>query len=75
MKEFNLEEAKSGVPICTREGKDAEFMYIREGESYPITVRIYYATASNNTFSITEAYNEYGKAFLYREDKFDLMMK
>ncbi len=41
MKPFNLEEAKAGKPVCTRDGKDARIVcFDRKNEYYPLIVLI-----------------------------------
>jgi hypothetical protein len=41
MKEFNLEEAKEGKPVCTRDGRDVTIIgYIEEKDHKTIEVHI-----------------------------------
>jgi len=42
MKPFNLEEAKSGNPVCTRLGRDARIIFFDKKGSYPIVALIDY---------------------------------
>lgn len=40
MREFNLEEAKAGKPVCTRDGKDARIISFDYKRDYPIVAAI-----------------------------------
>ncbi len=41
MKDFNLEDAKAGKPVCTRDGKKVKIIYFnRISEFYPIVALV-----------------------------------
>lgn len=73
MKPFNLELAKKGHPVCTRDGRDARIICFdaKTGE-YPIIALVYC------TKSCTEAVYSYtleGEYLAREENNSDLMMK
>ena len=71
MKEFNLEEAKAGKPVCTRDGKDARIICF-DAKGYTLIIALVY-------------YDEYEVCFPYtangrihtidKVSNMDLMMK
>lgn len=69
MKPFNLEEAKSGKPICDRLGRDCKFIaYVPEADIYKVAV-LNYANDVNG-------YTEDGKFTITNSDSSaDLFMK
>lgn len=72
MKPFNLEEAKAGKPVCTRDGRRVEIISFADSNSiYPILARVF----SYNTDYITLSYNQEGYFFNNnREFDANLMM-
>ena len=73
MKPFDLELAKKGHPVCTRDGKDVRIICFdaKTGE-YPIIALVYCAKSCTET---VHSYNLEGKHFTTEEDNSDLMMK
>lgn len=72
MKPFNLEEAKAGKPVCTRDGRRVEIISFTNSSSiYPILARVF----SNNTKYNDLVFNKEGY-FFDENKKFraDLMM-
>ena len=70
MKPFNLEEAKSGKPVQTRDGNDVEIVRFDLRGEYPILAVIKYPKADS---AIT--FTESGKAFKDDDSYHDLFMK
>ena len=72
MKPFNLEEAKAGKPVCTRDGKRVEIISFENPNSvYPILARVF----SYNIDYIDLCHNQEGYFFNdNREFGVDLMM-
>lgn len=55
MKPFDLEKAKAGKPVCTKDGRPARIVcYDRKGEIYPIVALVEYAENREKVFSYTE---------------------
>lgn len=51
MKPFNLEEAKAGKPVCTRDGDKARIVcFDKKSETHPIGALIYDDGAGDETF-------------------------
>ena len=77
MRKFNLEEAKAGKPVCTRDGKDARIEYIDSDSLYPIVARIVVDYYVGRKCTITESYNYDGSCInkALHGNRFDLMMK
>lgn len=73
MKPFNLELAKKGYPVCTRDGRDARIICFdaKTGE-YPIIALVY---CTKNCTETVHSYNLEGKYFTAEESSSDLMMK
>mgnify|MGYP003325564635 CR=1 FL=1 len=70
MKPFNLEEAKAGKPICTRDGKNARIIcFDRKAKDYPIIALI-----ENNNIEGYHSYKLNGN-FCDIDDDLDLFMK
>ena len=69
MKEFNLEEAKAGKPVCTRDGKKARIICFDYRDEEPIIalVEVY---GEETIFT----YNCEGRYDSPSENKLDLMM-
>lgn len=73
MKPFNLELAKEGHPVCTRDGKDARIIcYDAKMGGYPIIALVYYAKSCSET---ALSYTIDGKYYNTGENNYDLMMK
>lgn len=72
MKEFNLEEAKAGKPICTRDGKDARIVCFDAKGCSPITALVDY-----NGIEMCYLYMLNGRYYttVDKESNIDLMMK
>lgn len=77
LKEFNLEEAKAGKPVCTRDGRKARIIcfdrkFLFKGVSYPI-IALVEDTAKEETIY---GYNEKGKVLIEDDATYkdDLMM-
>lgn len=72
MKPFNLEEAKAGKPVCTRDGRRVEILsFENPNANYPILARIFSNNTNYDEFSFTQ------QGYLVNEDKefkADLMM-
>jgi hypothetical protein len=67
MKPFNLEEARKGVPICTRDGRPAEFIaYVPKGEALSQVIVL----VGNKVFQLSAE----GFAFTSLESDIDLFM-
>jgi len=73
MKEFNLEEAKAGMPVCTREGRPARII------CWDVVTR----TCNSPVLALVTNYDNEEETFYYREDgqfyesrksEYDLMM-
>ena len=70
MKEFSLEEAKAGKPVCTKDGRPARIIcFDRKSTDFPIVVLIdngtiedYYCFTNNGTYHLDDSHH------------FDLMM-
>ena len=74
MKEFNLEQAKAGKPICTRDGKKARIIcFDRKGTIYPIYALIENKDGKEYLMSYTLE-GKYINDIEYGESKSDLMM-
>lgn len=57
MKPFNLEEAKAGKPVCTRDDRRVEILsFDNPNNGYPILARVF----SDNT--------DYNDLFLHKKD-------
>ena len=69
MKEFDLEQAKAGKPVCTRHGNKARIIcFDKRGSEHPIVALI------DNKFSVesTRYYSIDGKDCIF--DQYDLFM-
>ena len=70
LKEFNLEAAKSGKPVCTRDGRKARIIcFDVKGDICPII-----ALVEENGMEVTKSYDENGRANYKNADNYDLMM-
>ena len=77
LKPFNLEAAKAGKPVCTRDGRKARIIsfdrkFLFNGVSYPI-IALVEDTAKEETIY---GYNEKGKVIIEHDTPYkdDLMM-
>ena len=79
LKPFNLEAAKAGKPVCTRDGHKARiicFDYKGDGNAYPILALISTSNLSGVPSEIISKYTKDGKYAKYNnvENNEDLMM-
>lgn len=72
MKPFNLEEAKAGKPVCTRDGRRVEIVsFENPNNSYPILAKVFFGKDDYEEFTFTES----GTFFVAgKESEADLMM-
>lgn len=55
MKPFNLEEAKVGKPVCTRDGRRVEILsFDNPNNGYPILARVFSDNTDYNDFMFTQ---------------------
>ena len=69
LKPFNLEAAKAGKPVCTRDGRKARIICFDAKGNYPIIALI-----DNTTTETDIHYTLSGRAHVYTEADYDLMM-
>ena len=70
MKPFNLEEAKAGKPVCTRDGKPARIIcFNRKADRYPII-----ALVDKGPFEVVYTYTNEGMYNYGGLSDFDLLM-
>ena len=76
MKPFNLEEAKAGKPVCTRDGRRVEInSFDNPNNGYPILARVFSDNTDYNDFVFTqEGYffkdnREFGADLMMVEDE------
>lgn len=70
MKPFDLEKAKSGDKVCTRDGKEARFLGVIKNSVYPV-IAVYVDLDGEEC---VEAYTPEGHVSLCGEDECDLVM-
>lgn len=72
MKPFNLEEAKAGKPVCTRDGRRVEIISFEHPiKGYPILAKVFFGRDDYEEFAFTES----GTFFVAdKESEADLMM-
>lgn len=72
MKPFNLEEAKAGKPVCTRDGRRVEILsFENPNANYPILAKVFFDKNDYEEFTFTES----GNLFVaIKESEADLMM-
>lgn len=73
MKPFNLEEAKVGKPVCTRNGRRVEIISFENpsNNNYPILAKVFFGKDDYEEFTFTES----GTFFVAgKESEVDLMM-
>ena len=70
MKPFDIELAKAGHPVCTRDGRNARIIcFDRKGDICPII-----ALVEENGIEVTKSYDINGRANYKNADNYDLMM-
>ena len=70
LKEFDLEAAKSGKPVCTRDGRKARIIcFDVKGDICPII-----ALVEENGMEVTKSYDVNGRANYKNADNYDLVM-
>ena len=70
MKEFDLEKAKAGHPVCTRDGRPARILcFDAKGIPEPIIALI-----DKGSYEMLETYRHNGKYLDVNMDEHDLMM-
>lgn len=70
MEPFDLEKAKNGDAICTRDGKEARLLEVVKNDTYPV-IAVYLNDDGNE---YVESYTLEGRAALCGESESDLMM-
>lgn len=57
MKPFNLEEAKVGKPVCTRNGRRVEIISFENpsNNNYPILAKVFFGKDDYEEFTFTES--------------------
>lgn len=72
MKPFDLEEAKAGKPVCTRDGRKVEIISFEHPiKGYPILAKVFFGKDDYEEFTLTES----GTFFVAgKESEADLMM-
>ncbi len=72
MKPFDLEEAKAGKPVCTRDGRKVEIISFEHPiKGYPILAKVFFCKDDYEEFTFTES----GTFFVAdKESEADLMM-
>lgn len=72
MKPFDLEEAKAGKPVCTRDGRKVEIISFEHPiKGYPILAKVFFGKDDYEEFTFTES----GTFFVAgKESEADLMM-
>ena len=72
MKPFDLEKAKAGHPVCTRDGKDVRIIcWDRKFKPYPIVTLV----LGKDGNEYLESFTEEGCYYLDREENLDLFLK
>lgn len=77
---FNLERAKIGIPMHTRNGLKANFIaYLNGGQPAPIIVEVfktkYTVLGESHSSGTMENYYYNGRHNLYHDTEFDLFME
>ena len=70
LKSFDIEAAKSGKPVCTRDGHKARIICFDKKGAYPIVALV----NDYNEEEYIKNYDEFGKKIIGRETGDDLMM-
>lgn len=56
MKPFDLEEAKAGKPVCTRDGRKVEIISFEHPiKGYPILAKVFFCKDDYEEFTFTES--------------------
>lgn len=56
MKPFDLEEAKAGKPVCTRDGRKVEIISFEHPiKGYPILAKVFFGKDDYEEFTFTES--------------------
>ena len=72
MKQFNIDEARAGKPVCTRDGRDVRlicFDYKTHRRGYPLLALI-----KDGDMETLSEYSADGKSIMQRSE-YDLFMK
>lgn len=72
MEKFNLEQARNGRPVVTRNGKPARIIDFGMDTYFPDFPIVALVTVKDN--EVEYRYNNEGKLFNDKEDSYDLMM-
>jgi hypothetical protein len=75
MKEFNLEEAKSGKPVCTRDGNKARILCFDAKGEFPIYALIEVDCIDGTIYEYVRLYRDDGKNTASNIIDYDLMME
>jgi hypothetical protein len=75
MKEFNLEEAKEGKPVCTRDGRNARIVCFDLKGTYPIMALLESISSEGNIVENPAVYYSDGSFYFQAKFTSDLMMK
>ncbi len=70
MKEFNIQKAREGYPVCTRDGRNARIIFWEAKGNFPIIALITLSDGSEDHVS----YTIYGEFCEEKRDGLDLMM-
>lgn len=71
MRKFNLEEAKQGKPVCTRDGRPARVICFDRLGAFPVVALV----RDNDDVEYAEFYTTNGACLVGREMDADLMMR
>lgn len=72
MKPFDLEEAKAGKPVCTRDGRKVEIISFEHPiKGYPILAKVFFGKDDYEEFTFTESETFFVAG---KESEADLMM-
>ena len=74
MKEFNLELAKQGYPVCTRDGRKARILTFDRQCNTPIVALVDNSDEYDDPFEVVCSYHEDGKYKLQGANPNDLMI-
>lgn len=75
MKEFNLEEAKAGKPVCMMDGSKARILCFDAKGEFPIYALIEVDRMDGTTYEYVRLYKNDGKNTASSIIDYDLMMK
>lgn len=71
MRKFNLEEAKAGKPVCTRDGRPVRVLCYDRLGAFPVVALVKDGDEVENT----QCFTTNGSYYVGRESDTDLMMK